>query len=605
VQALILAAGIGRRLGHLTNDRTKAMVEVHGRTLLDRSLEALVAHGVDRIVIVVGYHAQGVRDAVGDDYRGTPVTYVENVDYATTNNIHSLYLAANELAKDDTLLLESDLIYEPRIIERLLAHPSPNVVAVEAYQPWMDGTMVTLGADHVIEAFVPTHLVDGQAMDQYFKTVNIYKLSQDFIENRYLPFLEAYVRSVGADEYYEQVLRVIAGLDNHGLVGMPVEGERWYEIDDMQDYQIAETMFAPEEERYDRYLARHGGYWRFPHLLDFCYLVNPWFPTMALRDELRRSFDALLSDYPSSQAVQRHLAAKMFDGDPDCFVVGNGAAELITALGEEVGAVRVGVTVPTFEEYLKRFPSAEVITARAAEPDFDTGFYHYARLLQQVDVLVLVNPDNPTGRCLTSEEVLALLELAESAGKRVILDESFVDFADPGHCASLLHQDVLDAYPSSVIVKSISKSYGVPGARLGILATRDAELLAGITRRLSVWNINSFGEYFLQIIGRFQAEYAAGCAELRAERDRLTKQLAAVGGLRVIPSQANYVLCEITADQSAREVASCLLVDHNVLVKDCSAKPGFEELPPYLRIAVRDAADNDALVRALHAVLEQ
>ena len=76
---------------------------------------------------------------------------------------------------------------------------------------------------------------------------------------------------------------MIAGLDNHGLVGMPVEGERWYEIDDMQDYQIAETMFAPDDERYDRYLSRHGGYWRFPHLLDFCYLVNPWFPTMAMR----------------------------------------------------------------------------------------------------------------------------------------------------------------------------------------------------------------------------------------------------------------------------------------------------------------------------------
>ena len=142
MQALILAAGVGRRLGHLTSDRTKAMVEVHGRTLLDRSLDALVDHEVDRIVIVVGYHAQGVRDAVGDDHHGTPVTYVENVDYATTNNIHSLYLAADELAKDDTLLLESDLIYEPRIIERMLQHPSPNVVAVEAYQPWMDGTMI-------------------------------------------------------------------------------------------------------------------------------------------------------------------------------------------------------------------------------------------------------------------------------------------------------------------------------------------------------------------------------------------------------------------------------------------------------------------------------
>ena len=295
------------------------MVEVHGRTLLDRSLEALVDHEVDRIVIVVGYHAQGVREAVGDDYRGTPVTYVENVDYATTNNIHSLYLAADELAKDDTLLLESDLdLRAARSSSDCSQHPAPNVVAVDglpALDGRNDGHPRSRPRDRGVRP--QAHLVDGQAMDQYFKTVNIYKLSQDFIENRYLPFLEAYVRSVGANEYYEQVLRVIAGLDNHGLVGMPVEGERWYEIDDMQDYQIAETMFAPDDERYDRYLSRHGGYWRFPHLLDFCYLVNPWFPTMAMRDELRRSFDTLLSDYPSARPCRDHLAAKMFDGDPD------------------------------------------------------------------------------------------------------------------------------------------------------------------------------------------------------------------------------------------------------------------------------------------------
>ncbi len=604
VQALILAAGVGRRLGELTRDRTKCMVEVHGRTLLERSLDALVDHGVDRIAIVVGYQAQGVRDVLGHEHRGVPVTYVENVDYATTNNIYSLYLASEELAKDDTILLESDLIYDPRIIERLFAHPAPDVAAVARYEPWMDGTMVTLGPDDVIEGFVPKHLVDHQATDQYFKTVNIYKLSREFIENRYLPFLEAYVRSVGANEYYEQVLRVIASLDQHGLVGMPLQGEPWYEIDDLQDYEIAETLFAPEEKRYDYYLRRHGGYWRFPDLLDFCYLVNPYFPTRPLREELGRSFDTLLSEYPSSLAVQSHLAAKMFDGEPECFLVGNGAAELITALGEELGAVRVGVTVPTFEEYLKRFPHSQIVTARAGGHDFETGFAHYNHLLQWVDVLVLVNPDNPTGRCLTSEEVLALLELAESAGKRVILDESFVDFADPTHCASLLSQDVLDAYPSTIIVKSISKSYGIPGARLGVLATRDAELLARVSRRLSVWNINSVGEYFLQIIGRYQADYADACAEIRAERDRFAKQLASVRGMRVIPSQANYLLCELTSGISARKLASRLLNEHNILVKDCSAKPGFAGLPPYLRIAVRDTADNEALVRAVRAVLE-
>ncbi|MCR6032585.1 aminotransferase class I/II-fold pyridoxal phosphate-dependent enzyme [Nocardioides sp. zg-579] len=603
VQALILAAGVGRRLGRLTRDRTKCMVEVHGRTLLERSLDALVDNGIERVVIVVGHRGQGVRDAIGSAYRGVPVTYVENADHATTNNIHSLYLAAGELAADDTLLLESDLIFEPRIIERLLAHPAPDVAAVAAYRSWMDGTMVTLGRDEVIEAFVPKHLVDGSAMGQYFKTVNIYKLSQEFIKNRYLPFLEAYVRSVGPNDYYEQVLRVIAGLDHHGLVGMPLEGEAWYEIDDVQDHQIAETLFAPAEERYDHYLRRHGGFWRFPGLLDFCYLVNPYFPTPALRQELARSFDTLLTEYPSCSAVQNHLAAKMFGGEPDCFLVGNGAAELIAALGEEVGARTVGVTVPTFEEYVKRFPHAEVVAVRGPGGGLETDLEHYLRLLERVDLLVLVNPDNPSGRCLRTEEVLTLLDRAERSGKRVLLDESFVDFADPAHATSLLRQDVLDAHPAAVVVKSISKSYGVPGARLGVLATRDADLLGRVARRLSVWNVNSVGEYFLQVIGHHQAAYVEACARLRAERDHLTAELAATDGLRVLPSQANYLLCEVTTGASGADIVSRLLGEHRVLVKDCAGKPGFEGLGPHLRIAVRDRADNEVLVHALRSVL--
>lgn len=602
MQALILAAGVGRRLGPLTRDRTKGMVEIHGRTLLARSLDALVDHGVTRIVLVIGHHGEGVRAAIGADHRGVPVTYVENADYATTNNICSLHLAADELAADDTLLLESDLIYDPRIIDRLVAHPAPDLVAVAAQRPWMDGTMVTLGPHDEVDAFVPPHRLDARAMDQYFKTINIYKLSREFIRRRFLPFLGAYVQSVGTNEYYEQVLRVIAGLDDGGLVGLPVD-EPWYEIDDLQDYRIAETLFAPPEQRYDHFLRRHGGYWRFPHVVDFCYLVNPWFPTPAMYDDFGRSMRHLLSDYPSSQSVQNQLAAQMFDGEPECFAVGNGAAELIAVLGEVLDAGRVGVTVPTFEEYLKRFPRSEVVTARADGPDFDTGFDHHAALLERVDVLVLVNPDNPTGRCLRTEDVLALLDLADAAGKRIVLDESFVDFAEPTHCTSLLHQCVLDEHPSLVVVKSISKSYGIPGARLGILATRDAELMGRVLRRLPVWNINSMGEHFLQVIGRHRAQYADACGELRAERARLAKALADIPGLRVLPSQANYLLCALPAAVDGREVATQLLNEHDILVKDCTDKPGFERGTAHLRVAVRNEVDNELLIGALRSVL--
>jgi choline kinase len=140
-----LAAGMGRRLGALTSHQTKCMIELNGRTLIKRSLDALAQLSLRRIVIVVGYEGQDVRAAIGDSHGGIPVEYIENPDYSMTNNIYSLFLARHVLAEDDeTLLLECDLVYEPKILHDLLAHPSPNVAAVDRFKTWMDGTVVTI-----------------------------------------------------------------------------------------------------------------------------------------------------------------------------------------------------------------------------------------------------------------------------------------------------------------------------------------------------------------------------------------------------------------------------------------------------------------------------
>ena len=600
MQALLLAAGMGRRLGALTRDQTKCMLELHGRTLLERSLDAVTAAGVDRIVLVVGFGAHGVQDLIGESYAGVPVTYVMNHDYATTNNIRSLHLARDEFAKDDTLLLESDLVYDPSIVADLVAHPAPDVAVVAKHRPWMDGTVVTLDEDHTIERFVPKSSIENDQFHAYYKTVNIYKFSREFIADQYLPFLNAYVHAVGPNEYYEQVLRVLAGLDHQGLVAMPLGSQNWYEIDDLQDFQIAQTLFAPESSQYSHYLARHGGYWRFPELRDFCYLVNPYFPPAAMVQELTRSFESLLREYPSSAVVQDQLAAKMFGCDPASITVGNGAAELICELGEEIVGARVGVPVPTFDEYLKRFPRSEVVELSPdveLRPDVD----RLIMALHDLDVMVLVNPDNPSGQCMTTGDVLTLAEHAERGGKRLVLDESFVDFAEPDHCVSLLDQDVLARFPTLVIVKSISKSYGVPGARLGVLATTDTDLLARVRARRPVWNINSFGEYFLQIIGKYQDRYAMSCEAIRAERARFVGLLDEVPGLDALPSHANYVLCEVEGEGTAASTAARLLRDHRILVKDASGKTGLAGRE-FLRIAVKSPDDNDVLVKALHDV---
>jgi histidinol-phosphate/aromatic aminotransferase/cobyric acid decarboxylase-like protein len=144
---------------------------------------------------------------------------------------------------------------------------------------------------------------------------------------------------------------------------------------------------------------------------------------------------------------------------------------------------------------------------------------------------VVVNPDNPSGHLLDKAEAEALVEGTRKLGAKLVVDESFVDFAVEGRAFTLLGEDYLRANPHLFVVKSVSKSYGVPGFRLGVLATGDETTAAAIRKALPVWNINSFGEFFLQIVDKYKADYRRACAQLR-RNGPLRGALAATGWCR-------------------------------------------------------------------------
>ena len=331
MQAIILAAGMGRRLAELTRNNTKCMIEVNGVKLIDRVLTQLSALPLKRVVLVIGYEGNKLREYVGTQYKGLPVEYIENPIYDKTNNIYSLSLACNQLQEDDTLLIESDLIFEDSLFRMILESPDPNVALVDKYESWMDGTMVRLDEENNIVNFIPKKAFKYSDTDFYYKTVNIYKFSKDFSSNHYVPFLKAYTRALGNNEYYEQVLRVITLLESCDFKALPLNGQKWYEIDDVQDLKIAETLFASTDDKLRKYQQCYGGYWRFPSLLDFCYLVNPFFPSQRMVEEMRANFDTLLREYPSGMGVNSLLGAKYCGIKQEQVCVGNGAAELIKA----------------------------------------------------------------------------------------------------------------------------------------------------------------------------------------------------------------------------------------------------------------------------------
>lgn len=568
MQVIILAAGMGRRLGELTQDNTKCMVTVNGVRLIDRLLRQLVSvsNPLHRIVIVIGYEGKKLKEYLGNSYQHIPLEYVENPIYNKTNNIYSLFLAKEELAYDDTLLVESDLIFEDGVFEKVLSNPFPNLAVVAKYESWMDGTMVVLDGENNIVTFVPKSAFSYNDVERYYKTANIYKFSRDFSVTKYIPFLEAYSKAMGTNEYYESVLRVLSMLDKTGLKGLPIDNMKWYEIDDVQDLDIAETLFATDgKTKQLRYQQRYGGYWRFPHLLDFCYLVNPYFPTERMRNELRASFDTLLSEYPSGMKVNTLLMSKYFNIYQDYVCIGNGAAELIKTLMEQLTG-KLGVVYPTFEEYPNRKDKNTLVLYIPNNRDFRYTVKELEEYFEDKDIssLLLINPDNPSGNFISCEDVLSLATWAKIRNIRLIVDESFVDFSMGSVSNTLLLNSILDSFSNLVVIKSISKSYGVPGLRLGVLATSDASLVQIIRKDVAIWNINSFAEYYMQIFGKYEKDYLEACQKFIAERERFYMELQKIPFLRVIPSQANYFLCEIMEKYSSSELVGALLGKQSV-----------------------------------------
>ena len=604
MQAIILAAGMGRRLGDYTKDNTKCMVPVNGVRLIDRLLGQLAKQKLQRVVIVVGYKGKELRKYIGNRYDGQlNIEFAENPVYDKTNNIYSLAIVKDKLQEDDTLLIESDLIFSDNIIPMIVGNTNPNLALVAKYETWMDGTMVRLDDDNNIVNFISKDAFDYNDVDSYYKTVNIYKLSKQFSQHKYVPFLDAYTKAVGNNEYYENVLRIISLLNSHDMKALPIGNEKWYEIDDKQDLDIAEALFADEKDVLRKYYGRYGGFWRFPQMLDFCYLVNPYFPSRRMKDELRSNFDTLLTEYPSGMKVNTLIASKCFGVSEQYVVPGNGAAELIKVLMEDSQG-KTGFVRPTFEEYPNRHDKESQVTFVPQNDDYRYTADDLMNFFVDKDIktLMLINPDNPSGNFIPKADVLRLAQWSEEHSIRLVVDESFVDFSIDYATNSLLNDEILEAYPHMAVMKSISKSYGVPGLRLGILASANKELIARIKKEVSIWNINSFGEFFMQIYNKYEKDYQRACQKFVDERDRFEASLRTIPFLRVMPSQANYFLCEVLPPYTASEIVINMLKQHNILTRDCSGKPGLNPDKQYMRIAVRNTEDNTRLVEALMTI---
>jgi histidinol-phosphate/aromatic aminotransferase/cobyric acid decarboxylase-like protein/CTP:molybdopterin cytidylyltransferase MocA len=596
-RAVLLAAGRGQRLYPLTADIPKCLIEIGGEPLVERALRALAAEGVTEATIVVGYRGEAVRDRLGATFAGLDISYVEAPDYATTNNLRSLWDARSHLDQD-VLLLDADVVFDSAVIAALLAVPGSSA-AVAPHHSALSGTVVRRDARQRVSSFV-LDAEQGPDFDarETFKTVNIYLLREQLLREQVVPRLLSMVAAGRVQEYYECILRdCVADGSLLDLVAVDVSGSRWYENDDHRDLDAAEFLFLDREAQFERIQRLHGGYWRYG-FTDHSYLYNMNFPPQAMLDAFKVDLQQIVTNYPVAQSELARLVADWTGSNPEHVVVANGAAELIMLVG---GRVEQGLTLPTpsFNEY-EQVVEAGQLNRFALDPDtfaLNVDAFADFAIRNRSDLAVVVTPNNPTAMAVPRDDLLELAARLTPHGCRLIVDESFIEFSRGGGAASV--EGMVAALPNLAVIKSMSKVFGIAGLRLGYLVSADLSFVADIRRGVPIWNINGLAEQFLRTVGRFRGEFEASCDLTRVAYRGLYEDLLAIPGVEPLEPDANFVMCKLTGPGvTGPQIARRLYVEHNILIKDCAAKT-MPDADRYVRIASRTPAENRRLVQAL------
>ena len=604
-RAVILAAGRGDRLQPLTNHLPKCLVEVNGEPLLSRALRALAACGLQEATIVIGHLGEVIRERIGDHFAGLEIHYVDALDYDTTNNIRSLWDARDYFDKD-ILLLEADVIFDREVIEALVCQPGSSI-AVAPYHSALSGTVVRRGEQAEVVSF---HLGADQRAGfdpaGSYKTVNISLLRAGLLRDQLLPRLDRLIEDGQVQEYYERTFRdFVADGSVADLAAVDVSASRWYEIDDQRDLEAAEFLFLNRDSQFDRIQHLHGSYWRYG-FVDHSYLYNMYFPPDAMLQDLQGDLREIVTNYPVGQAECARLISGWTGADPDQLVVANGAAELIKILGNEFLG-DLAIATPSFNEYEEVIAADRLHRLPLAAPNFDLDLSALVAFAidRGCDTAVVVSPNNPTARSVPRDDLLRAASELEAHDCRLIVDESFVEFAGEGLNGSV--EPFLEAHPNLAVLKSMSKIMGIAGLRIGYLRSTDREFVDALRAELPIWNLNGLAEAFLRSVGRYRREFLESCDLTRATSIDLYERLQSLPGLQPIEPDANFVLCKLTPDSSgeppdARSFARRLYVNHNILIKDCGAK-SMPDANHYLRIAARTPAENRQLVDALRQLL--
>jgi histidinol-phosphate/aromatic aminotransferase/cobyric acid decarboxylase-like protein len=346
--------------------------------------------------------------------------------------------------------------------------------------------------------------------------------------------------------------------------------------------------------------------------VDACFLSNPYATQLFLvhfhREMIRqRKLRALLELYPSQNRVIAEKLNRVLDVEPDSIFVGNGAIEIIQSILHRFTREKVLINLPTFSAYYEfvRPDTKVVFHLLRKENEFKFNMRSYLDVVrrERPDTVVLINPNNPDGGYIPHADMIELLAALKSV-PNVIVDESFIHFACEGDDFRIRSlTDQVQRYPNLMVVKSMSKDFGVAGIRAGY-AVMAPERVQTLLSNGFLWNSSGIAEYFFDLYSRddFQAQYERERVRYIRNSRRFFGALARIPGLHVYPTSANFALVELTGALSAEDLVCRLLIRRGIYTRTCDDKKGLEP-GKFLRVAARSRPENRYIIRSIRRLL--
>lgn len=350
----------------------------------------------------------------------------------------------------------------------------------------------------------------------------------------------------------------------------------------------------------------HGGniYEHNKAIIDFSSNINPLGVPRCFKRALLEDI-ADFSAYPDREyrKLRQNIARYIGNVSIDNIIPGNGAVDIIYRALEAIEYNNLYISRPTFSEYKR---AGEKVKMEVQEIDLYKHEYEEINLdclienIKEQSVVLLCNPNNPTGTLIEKSEFIELLKSLKKSKSFLIIDEAFIEFAPKFKDASMV--EFISEFDNLLIIRAATKFFGMPGIRLGYGITSNIELIKSIERNMEPWSVNTAAEIAASCIFDDREYINATLDWIGSERSYLYDKLSEINGLKVYKSNSNFLFLKLLNEKLDAYDLQKKLLEYNILIR---LPKGFGGVSRYnFRIAIKDRINNDILISSLKEIIE-